>query len=66
MDIAAPRAAEWEVIMENRPQGRDKNVTGDGKNIHKRGEGMHTGPVGQSSSQAGQRSKKDDSSDDEE
>ena len=41
--------------MENRPQGREKNVTGAGKGIQKRGEGLHTGPVGQSQAQSGSR-----------
>lgn len=30
----------------NRPRGRQKNVTGQGKNIYKRGSGLGTGPVG--------------------
>ena len=30
----------------NRPRGREKNVTGPGKSVHKRGEGLGTGPVG--------------------
>ncbi|MBQ1340792.1 MAG: peptidase C11, partial [Ruminococcus sp.] len=30
----------------NRPQGREKNVTDGGKGIHKRGEGLGTGKVG--------------------
>ncbi len=32
--------------MENRPRGREKNVSGQGKDIYKRGEGLGTGPVG--------------------
>ena len=32
--------------MENRPRGRQKNVTGAGKSIYKRGSGLGTGPVG--------------------
>ena len=32
----------------NRPRGREKNVTGPGKTVNKRGEGLHTGPVGDS------------------
>ena len=32
--------------MDNRPKGREKNVTGTGKDIYKRGEGLGTGPVG--------------------
>lgn len=30
----------------NRPRGREKNVTGPGKSVQKRGEGLGTGPVG--------------------
>ena len=30
----------------NRPRGREKNVTGPGKTVHKRGDGLGTGPVG--------------------
>ena len=30
----------------NRPRGREKNVTGHGKSVYKRGEGLGTGPVG--------------------
>ena len=32
----------------NRPRGREKNVTGPGKTVHKRGDGLGTGPVGDS------------------
>ena len=39
--------------MENRPRGREKNVTGAGKGVHKRGSGLQTGPVGQSGGYAG-------------
>lgn len=39
--------------MDNRPQGRDKNVTGQGKGIYKRGEGLNTGPVGSQNGHAG-------------
>ena len=31
----------------NRPRGREKNVTGPGKGVHKRGSGLGTGPVGE-------------------
>jgi len=31
-----------------RPQGRDKNVSGTGKEIRRRGDGLNTGPVGSS------------------
>ncbi len=44
--------------MENRPQGREKHVTGVGKDIQKRGDGLHSGPVGRpaaSSSSSGRR-----------
>jgi len=30
----------------NRPRGRQKNVTGQGKSIKRRGAGLGTGPVG--------------------
>ena len=30
----------------NRPRGRQRNVTGQGKSIHRRGSGLGTGPVG--------------------
>ena len=30
----------------NRPRGREKNVTGPGKTVQKRGDGLGTGPVG--------------------
>ena len=39
--------------MENRPNGREKNITGKGKSIYKRGEGQGTGPVGSSDGYAG-------------
>ena len=32
----------------NRPRGREKNVTGPSKTVHKRGDGLGTGPVGDS------------------
>ncbi|MBR2782235.1 MAG: peptidase C11 [Oscillospiraceae bacterium] len=35
--------------MDNRPNGREKNVTGTGKSVYRRGEGQGTGPVGSSS-----------------
>ncbi len=34
--------------MENRPQGRQKNITGSGKPVGRRGSGQGTGPVGSS------------------
>ena len=39
--------------MDNRPRGREKNVSGQGKDIYKRGEGLGTGPVGSSDGHAG-------------
>ena len=32
--------------MANRPRGREKNITGQGKDIRRRGSGLGTGPVG--------------------
>ena len=34
-------------MNDNRPRGREKNVTGPGKTVEKRGEGLGTGPVGE-------------------
>ncbi|MBQ8512202.1 MAG: peptidase C11 [Clostridia bacterium] len=34
--------------MNNRPRGRQKNVTGQGKDVKRRGSGLETGPVGMS------------------
>ena len=34
------------VMENNRPRGREKNVTGTGKKVEKRGQGLGTGPVG--------------------
>ncbi|MBQ3179200.1 MAG: peptidase C11, partial [Clostridia bacterium] len=34
--------------MNNRPRGRQKNITGQGKDIRRRGTGLGTGPVGAS------------------
>jgi len=34
--------------MANRPRGREKNITGQGKDIKRRGSGLGTGPVGTS------------------
>ena len=39
--------------MDNRPKGRQKNVTGQGKDIYKRGQGLGTGPVGNQSGYSG-------------
>ena len=41
----------------NRPRGREKNVTGEGKKAYKRGEGLNTGPVGKTD---GYQGRKDD------
>ena len=41
--------------MENRPRGREQNVTGQGKDIYKRGEGLGTGPVGSHDGHAGRK-----------
>ena len=38
---------------QNRPRGRERNVTGPGKTVHKRGDGLGTGPVGASGGQSG-------------
>ena len=37
----------------NRPRGRQKNVTGQGKSVYKRGSGLGTGPVGNSGGYSG-------------
>ncbi len=42
--------------MENRPDGRKRNVTGTGGGLRKRGEGLGTGPVGKSDGYAGRNS----------
>ena len=39
--------------MDNRPQGRQQHVTGQGKGIYKRGDGLGTGPVGNKDGYAG-------------
>ena len=39
--------------MENRPSGRKRNVTGQGKDIYKRGDGLGKGPVGDTSGRPG-------------
>ena len=41
--------------MDNRPQGRQKHVTGTGKKIEIQGTGLNTGPVGHSSNQSSGR-----------
>jgi hypothetical protein len=42
--------------MDNRPIGREKHVTGEGKSVHRRGAGLGTGPVGSPSGYAGRGS----------
>ena len=39
--------------MDNRPQGRQKHITGPGKSIYRRGSGQGTGPVGNSGGYSG-------------
>lgn len=39
--------------MENRPHGREKHITGEGKDIYKRGDGLGIGPVGSGGGQSG-------------
>lgn len=39
--------------MDNRPKGREKNITGQGKDVYKRGDGLGTGPVGSADGHAG-------------
>ena len=36
-------------MADNRPRGRKRNVTGQGKGVHLRGDGLGTGPVGSGS-----------------
>ncbi len=38
---------------QNRPRGRERNVTGPGKTVHKRGDGLGTGPVGATGGHSG-------------
>ncbi|HAG14325.1 MAG TPA: peptidase C11, partial [Ruminococcus sp.] len=38
---------------QNRPKGREKNVTSGGSGVHRRGEGLGTGPVGSQNGYAG-------------
>ena len=42
--------------MDNRPKGREKNVTGQGKTVGKRGDGLGSGPVGNSAAQNARKS----------
>lgn len=42
-------------MAENRPRGRQRNVTGQGKQIKRRGAGLGTGPVGTSGGYQGRR-----------
>ncbi len=41
--------------MENRPNGREKKVTGKGKGLYRRGEGLNTGPVGRQDGYEGRK-----------
>ncbi|MBQ1459910.1 MAG: peptidase C11 [Oscillospiraceae bacterium] len=42
--------------MDNRPNGREKNVTGQGKGLYKRGDGLNTGgPVGKQDGYQGRK-----------
>jgi len=42
--------------MDNRPNGREKNVTGSGKGLYKRGDGLNTGgPVGKQDGYQGRK-----------
>ena len=43
-------------MAENRPRGRQKNVSGQGKSVYKRGSGLGTGPVGNSGGYGGRGS----------
>jgi len=38
--------------MDNRPRGREKHITGQGKDIYRRGQGLGTGPVGNTGGKA--------------
>ncbi len=40
---------------QNRPRGREKNVTSGGNGVHKRGDGLGTGPVGSSDGYSGRK-----------
>lgn len=50
-----PRARERDGMSadQNRPRGRERNVTGPGKTVHKRGDGLGTGPVGSAGGHSG-------------
>lgn len=41
------------IMDQNRPKGREKNVTAGGSGVHRRGEGLGTGPVGSQDGYAG-------------
>ncbi len=41
--------------MDNRPTGRKKNITGQGKEVRKQGSGLGTGPVGKQDAYAARR-----------
>ena len=38
---------------QNKPRGRQRNITGQGKSVYKRGDGLGTGPVGNQSGYSG-------------
>ena len=40
-------------MAENRPSGRQRNVSGEGKGVYRRGSGLGTGPVGNSGGYSG-------------
>ena len=42
-------------MAENRPSGRQRNVSGEGKGVYRRGQGLGTGPVGNQSGYSGRR-----------
>lgn len=43
-------------MANNRPRGRERNITGQGKSIKRRGSGLGTGPVGRTGSSSGSAS----------
>lgn len=51
--IKHPIEEEVNCMDSNRPHGREKHITGEGKDIYKRGEGLGTGPVGSADGHAG-------------
>ena len=53
--LQGPRARERNGMSadQNRPRGRERNVTGPGKTVHKRGDGLGTRPVGSAGGHSG-------------